>query len=169
MLSEKLGYEVSSIGSMKRETAKEMGMTIQEFDNLSEEPGNAKKFDEKYENDRKSLNLQQNIILEARTGFYVQPKSFKVLLDVSKEEAGKRVFEAHRDSEVAYKTVEEAISATVLRQEKVETRLKKLYGIDIYEYKNFDLVIDTTERTPAEVFEIILNEFKTWKIKKLKS
>jgi cytidylate kinase len=50
-----------------------------------------------------------------------------------------------------------------------QARYKKLYDIDVWDYKNYTLVIDTTDRTPAEILEILLKEFKLWKIKKSES
>lgn len=168
MLAEHFGYEISSIWAMQREQAQKMGMTMLEFDLYLKEHKNPQN-DLQYENYWKSLDLSQNLILEARTGFYCQPKSFKIFLDVDKDVAGKRVFNAHRTTETAYACVEDAIKATELRNQTARDRLQKLYDIDIWDYKNFDLVIDTNERTPEEIFEIILKEFQAWKRKKVES
>ncbi|MDR0860403.1 MAG: hypothetical protein LBO09_05535 [Candidatus Peribacteria bacterium] len=50
-----------------------------------------------------------------------------------------------------------------------QERYKKLYDINVWDYKNYTLVIDTSERTPEEVLEILLKEFKLRKIKKRES
>ena len=39
----------------------------------------------------------------------------------------------------------------------------KLYNVDLWNPKNYNLVIDTSERTPEEVLQIILDEFKAYK------
>ncbi|MBR4633977.1 hypothetical protein IKO50_03320 [bacterium] len=41
----------------------------------------------------------------------------------------------------------------------------KLYNVDLWNTNNYNLVIDTSERTPEEVLQIILDEFKTYKWK----
>jgi hypothetical protein len=38
----------------------------------------------------------------------------------------------------------------------------KLYNIDLWNPNNYNLVIDTSERTPEEVLQIILEEFKAY-------
>jgi hypothetical protein len=47
-----------------------------------------------------------------------------------------------------------------------QQRYKKLYAIDIWDYKNYNLIVDTSERTPEEILAIILTEFKARKMKK---
>jgi cytidylate kinase len=42
----------------------------------------------------------------------------------------------------------------------------KLYNVDLWNPNNYNLVIDTSERTPEEVLQIILDEFKAYKWKK---
>lgn len=92
LLSEKLGYEHISIGNMKRELATAMGMTISEFNKEGEKPENREKYDLKYEEYQKNLPLDSKVILDSRLGFYCQPDAFKVYLDVSDEEAARRIF-----------------------------------------------------------------------------
>jgi hypothetical protein len=41
----------------------------------------------------------------------------------------------------------------------------KLYNVDLWNPNNYNLVIDTSERTPEEVLHIILDEFKAYKWK----
>jgi hypothetical protein len=41
----------------------------------------------------------------------------------------------------------------------------KLYNVDLWNPNNYNLVIDTSERTPEEVLQIILDEFKAYKWK----
>jgi cytidylate kinase len=91
LLTEKLDYEIVSIGDMKRKLAEEMGLNIQDFNLLGDKPENQQEFDLKYEEYQKNLHLDDNIILDSRLGFYAQPKAFKVLLDVDEEVASKRI------------------------------------------------------------------------------
>jgi cytidylate kinase len=42
----------------------------------------------------------------------------------------------------------------------------KLYNVDLWNPNNYNLVIDTSDRTPEEVLDIILYEFKAYKLKK---
>ena len=51
---------------MKRELATTMGLTISEFNKLGELPENKEKFDLKYEEYQKSLDVNDTIILDSR-------------------------------------------------------------------------------------------------------
>lgn len=66
LLADKLGYEIISIGSLRRKFAEEMGLSIYEFNLLGEKPENQKEFDLKYEEYQKSLNPSSKILLDSR-------------------------------------------------------------------------------------------------------
>ena len=165
LLSEQLQYEVVSVGDMRRKLAEEMGLNIYDFNILGDKPENAKEFDLKYEEMQKVLSLADDIILDSRLGFYCQPKAFKILLDVEEEVASKRILGAKRETD-QFESDEEALKEVKERNLNDAERYKKLYDIDVWDVKNYSLVIDTSERTPQEILEIILTEFKVWKLKK---
>ena len=99
LLAKELGYEIVSIGDMKRKLAAEMWINIIEFNKMWDDPEKSAEFDLKYEEYQKNLKLTDNIILDSRLGFYAQPKAFKILLDVDEEVAGERIFKAERDTD----------------------------------------------------------------------
>ena len=165
LLAKKLWYEIISIWDMRRKLAAEMGLNIIEFNKLWDNPENAKEFDLKYEEFQKNLKLSDNIILDSRLWFYAQPKAFKILLDVDEEIAWDRIFKAKRETD-KNSTKKHAISEVKERNSNDEQRYKKLYDIDLWDTNNYNLVIDTSERTPEEVLQIILDEFKAYKWKK---
>lgn len=162
ILSERLGYEIVSIWDMKRKLAKEMWLNIHEFNLLGEKPENAKEFDLKYEEFQKWLDLNSDIILDSRLGFYAQPNAFKILLDVSEEIAGERIFKAERDTD-RQETLQAAIEEVHNRNKADFERYLKLYDIDLRDQENYDLVIDTWDKTPDEVAEIIIKNFNNRK------
>lgn len=164
LLADKLWYEIVSIGDMKRKLAAEMWINIIEFNKMWDDPKNAKEFDLKYEEYQKSLKLTDNIILDSRLGFYAQPKAFKILLDVDEEVAWERIFKAKRETD-KNTTKKHAIDEVKERNSGDEARYMKLYNVDLWNPNNYNLVIDTSERTPEEVLEIILDEFKAYKWK----
>ena len=158
ILAEKLGYEIISIWDMKRKIAKEMWINIHEFNLLWEKPENAKEFDLKYEEFQQNLDLNSNIILDSRLWFFAQPKAFKILLDVSEEIAGERIYKAERDTD-KQESLQEAIEEVHNRNTADFERYLKLYNIDLRDQQNYDLVIDTWDKTPEEVANIILENF----------
>ena len=166
LLAKELWYEIISIGDMKRKLAAEMGINIIEFNKMWDNPEKSAEFDLKYEKYQQNLKITDNIILDSRLGFYAQPEAFKILLDVDEEEAGKRIFAAQRGTD-QFKNEEEAVQNVKERNQADADRYVRLYDLQVWDYKNYSLVIDTTDRTPEEVVEIILKEFEARKQKKL--
>jgi cytidylate kinase len=150
---------------MKRKLAAEMGLNIQDFNLLGDKPENQKEFDLKYEEYQKGLQLTDNIILDSRLGFYAQPAAFKILLDIDEAVASQRILNAHRETD-KFANAQEALQEVKERNLHDQQRYKKLYDLDVRAYKNYNLIVDTSERTPAEILEIILQEFKAWRLKK---
>ena len=165
LLAEKLWYEIISIWDMKRKLAAEMWINIIEFNKMWDDPEKSAEFDLKYEEYQKSLNLSDNIILDSRLGFFAQPKAFKILLDVDEKIAGERIFKAKRETD-KNTTKKHAIDEVKERNSSDEARYMKLYNVDLWNAENYNLVIDTSERSPEEVVEIILDELNAYKRKK---
>lgn len=165
LLAKKLHYQIVSIGDMKRKLASEMGINIQDFNLLGDKPENQKEFDLKYEEYQKNLELTAAIILDSRLGFYVQPHAFKILLDVDEAIASERILWAHRQTD-QFKSSKAALTEVKERNLNDQQRYKKLYDVDVRDYQNYDLIIDTSERTPQEILDIILAEFEARKTKK---
>lgn len=164
ILSEKLWYEHISIGNMKRELATQMWMTISEFNALWELPENKETFDLKYEEYQKNLDLNSGIVLDSRLGFYCQPNAFKVYLDVSDEEAAKRIFGDKERTWDAYDSLQAIQAATAKRNANDVKRYKELYNIDLSDKANFDLVVDTDGKLPQQVAEEIIEVFNQFKV-----
>ena len=164
LLAKELWYEIVSIGDMKRKLAAEMWINIIEFNKMWDDPEKSAEFDLKYEEYQKSLKLIDNIILDSRLWFYAQPKAFKILLDVDEEVAGERIFKAERDTD-KHATKKHAVNEVKERNSSDEARYQKLYNVDLWNPNNYNLVIDTSERTPEEVLQIILEEYKIYKWK----
>lgn len=159
ILSEKLWYRHISIGEMKRELATQMGLTISEFNVLWEQPENKESFDLKYEEFQKNLDLNDTILLDSRLWFYCQPKAFKVFLDVSDEEAAKRIFGDTARVGDDYDTLEQVYQVTKQRNIDDLERFKELYAIDISDKNNFDLVVSTDGKTVEETAQEIIEKF----------
>lgn len=136
-----------------------MGLSISEFNALGEKPENQKEFDLKYEEYQKSLNPSSKILLDSRLGFLCQPQALKILLEVSDEVASKRIFQDHRTTD-AYSSFEKALAITKERNLNDQARYLKLYNIDLWDHRHYDLVIDTSEKTPQEVADLIITNIK---------
>ena len=72
---------------------------------------------------------------------------------------------ANREGEHAA-TLEETVDQTRLRRASEKKRYMELYGVDIKNLSNYDLVVDTTYATPDEVAAVIINAFRAWQADK---
>lgn len=169
MLVEKLWYERISIGDMKRKIADEMGISIYDFNRMGDIPGNEEKFDKKYEDYQRSLDVQSDILLESRLWFYCQPHAFKIFLDITEEMAAKRIM---GDTQGAtrwlekFASLEDAMAVVHARNIEDEERYLRLYNIHYFDPKHYDLVVDTGDKTPNEILTIVLDAYANFTTQK---
>ena len=151
MLANRYELEVKATGDFMREAAKRHGYSditkfLVEF--VSSNPQVDREVDEEQ---RQFGSTHSHFVLDAHLGFHFVQDSFKICLTCSFEEAGRRIFEAKRQTEDAT-TVEEAIETSRQRRATMRRNFMELYQVDIDDFKQFDLVLDTTQLTSEEVF-----------------
>lgn len=164
-LAEKLNWKRYYIGGIRRQKAKERGLTLAEYNKLGEtDPSTDKEVDEY----QKELGeTQDNFIIEGRTSWLFIPQSLKIFLTVDEIEGAKRIFEEckkaeHRqDEDNNICTLEELIESQRKRMESDRKRYKKYYNTDVFDPKPYDFVLDTTDLTPDEVFEKVYEYVKS--------
>ena len=106
LLSQELNYEIYKNGDYVRKLAKERGLSITSYNEyLKDHP----EIDQQIE---KSAALyaeeHDNLIIDARLGWYAVPDSFKIYLTVDIDVAAKRAFEDNNRKETeCFETVEE--------------------------------------------------------------
>lgn len=144
-----------SIGDFMREIARKRGTTILELSRLAE---NDRSIDEELDARQRLLNSRDGIVVDSRLGFHFIPGSFKVFLEVSPEEAGRRIFNAKRKIERENTTLAKTTENIIRRQESERARYNEFYGINPFDKKNYDLVIDTTRLSPEQVADRITAE-----------
>jgi CMP/dCMP kinase len=90
MLAEKLNWPRYYMGGLRRQKAKERGLTLAQYNELGEkDPATDREVDEY----QKELGEKEdNFIIEGRTSWYFIPHSIKIYLDVNDEEGAKRVY-----------------------------------------------------------------------------
>ncbi len=160
-LKEKLGYEIYRNGQYVRTLAKENGMSIVEFQTyLNEHPSLDKEIEKSA---TKYANTHDNLIIDAKLGWFAVPLSFKVYLKVDIDVAVKRAFEdqARKNTE-PFANLEEAKEKILYRHKEETKRWIEEYGIDRDNMSNYDLVLDTTKLTPEEVCDEVLKAYSVW-------
>lgn len=159
ILSEKLKYKLYSIGEMRREMAKQRGITLEELNLIGE-----KEFWTDHEVDEFQEELGQtrdNIVVVSRLGWYFIKNSLKVFLKADLRVAAERILKDFREEE-KYIDVDEAYEHLLKRQATDERRYKKYYSIRLDDMHNYDLIIDTTNITAEEAVKIILEAVKIY-------
>jgi len=156
MLSERLNLESYSVGKMMRDMAVELGKSLQEF---TEDAKTDKEIDFELDRRQRALNSGEGFVMDSRLGFYFIPDSFRVFLKVDMVEAARRIFNANR-SEEKYKDLDECLDYLKKRVETEKIRYKQCYDIDFPCEDKFDLVIDTTDKSPGEIVGEILDKVR---------
>ena len=157
ILKEKFGAEIVSIGRLQRSMAAEMGMDTCEFNRYQE---THPEFDKIRDTRLSSYeSLCGNFIFDSRMAWHFVPSAFSVYLKCDIAEAAKRVAKAGRSDE-RYSDEKEAADKLLLRREREKKRYADFYGVDITDMNNYDLVVDTTDKSVEEVAEAIIDEYK---------
>lgn len=158
LLAEKLNYKCYVMGDVMRKLAEENNMDIVTF---QEAIKNTSEFDHKVDNMIIELGKNnENIILVSRTAWHFIPDSFKVYLYVNEDYAAQRIYnDGDRINEKKYDTIEQAKEFTIRRNKLEYERYNKVYGIDVTNLENYDLVIDTSEMKVDEVLEKIIQVY----------
>lgn len=158
MLAEKLGWPRYYIGGIRRQKAKEKGMTLAEYNKLGEtDPSTDFEVDEY----QKELGEKSdNFIMEGRTSWYFIPNSFKIYFDVDEKEGAKRILKDLQNSQKRnegenLKTLEDVLKSMRERKQSDIKRYKKYYNMNVYDKKNYDYVLDTTNLSVKEVFSAV--------------
>jgi len=164
IIAKKLKYKYYSVGDFRRLKAKELGMTIEEYNKLGEKDSSTDKIADEWQ---RQLGLKEdNFVIDGRTGFMFIPHSLKIFLDVNDDVSAKRIFEENNTNS---KRINEEHARTVLEQKKISmqrnnsdrVRYRKWYGIKNYmDKKHYDLYIDTSNKTINEVVSMVMNYVK---------
>lgn len=161
ILRQDLNYEIYRNGEYVRKLAKEKGLNITSFNEyLKEHP----EIDQQIEKSAAEYaKTHDNLIVDARLGWYAIPNSFKIYLKVDIDVAAKRAFEDENRKETEkFETIEEQ-KADMIRRYKLENeRFFKLYGVRKEDMSNYDLVVDTTNSTVEKTAKLIEEEYQKW-------
>lgn len=153
ILSEKLNLKRYSVGNFRREKAKKLGLTLEEFNKLGEKDS----FTDK-EADDWQIEIgkrEDNFIIDGRLSYHFIPNSIKIFLSVSPEVGAERIMLERREEE-KHQTINEAVKSWKTRVNSDKKRYKKYYNLNPNDSKNYDLVIDTSSMEKQEVIDKIL-------------
>lgn len=159
LLAKELNLKFYSMGSLRGKMAMDRGMDIDELNRLGETEISTDKEIDDYQ--KELGEKEDNLVIEGRLSWHFIPHSFKIYLICDPQVAADRVFEAQgrdREDERQYATPEETLLAIQERAASDIRRYQKHYGVDYRDEAMYDLVVDTTERTPEEVAAIVMKK-----------
>ena len=161
LLKKHLNYEIYRNGEYARKLAKERGLDITSFNEyLSNHP----EIDQEIE--RSAANYAKehdNLLVDARLGWYAIPESFKIYLKVDIDVAAQRAFnDENRKETEKFETLEEQKQDMIKRFNLENERFFNLYGVHKEDMSNYDLVVDTTNNSIEEIAKIIEEEYMKW-------
>lgn len=146
------GWNVVSTGMLFRQTAAEQGCTVAE---LTERCRDNALIDSMLDGKVSALgSSEDHTVFDCRLGYHLVPHAANIMLVCDSSIAARRVMEAGRHGE-RYSSVAAAMSGLANRRDAERERFWKLYRTDPWDRSNYDLVIDTTRRTPEEVARCI--------------
>jgi len=164
MLADKFGWPRYYMGGLRREAAKKRGMTLAEYNKLGETDPQTDQEVDYYQRDLGKS--EDNFIIEGRTSWYFIPHSLKIYLDVEPEVGAKRVFgnlqrKNDRNEDSNLNNWQDVLASNKHRLESDGQRYKQYYDIDVYDQKNYDFYLDTSNLSPAQVFQAVYEFAKT--------
>ena len=157
-LVELYGFEIFSTGAILRAAAAERGMELLDLNKeLNSKLDSDRSMDDLIDNTTIRVAAERkddNLIFDSRMAWHFVPGAFKVFVTVDPRVAAERVMKNPRPGEPA-EDVDELCAELVERSKVEQARFLYLYGVDYYDYKNFDLVVDSSHRTPDEVTALV--------------
>ncbi|HLD72231.1 MAG TPA: cytidylate kinase family protein [Candidatus Nanoarchaeia archaeon] len=154
LVAQKLNLKHYSTGDFMREIAIRRKVTLLELNKLAEtDPSVDKELDERQIKLRKE---EDHFIIDARLGWHFIPDSIKVFLNVTDEEAARRIFAEKRKDERYNTTLDLTLENIKRRKESETKRYQQYYGVNYFNLKNYDLIIDTTKLTAKEVADKLI-------------
>jgi len=151
LLEDELGIRYVYSGMIFRELANKYKMSLEEFGKYCEENSEIDK-----ELDARQLEIlkEGNVILEGRLAGWLAHlnniKALKISIITDLDTRAKRI--VNREKGDVEKRKEE-----IIKREKSEaTRYKNYYNIDLKDNSIYDLIIDSGDKTPEEIVDIII-------------
>ena len=146
LLSNKIGLKFVYSGEIFRKTAKKYSMSLEEFGSYCEKH---KEIDKELDDYQLEILQKGNVIVEGRIAGWIAHRNnipaLKVILDADFETRVGRI--VNRESGDIEKRKQEMLN----RERSEALRYKNYYNIDLKDITIYDLVIDSTEKTPEEL------------------
>lgn len=162
ILVNKLNAQRIYVGGIRRELAKEKGMTLEELNEYARTHAETDvDIDKKAAAKARELEkTAEMVIVEGRTQFHFLPESIKIYIKVSLAEGAKRIWKDLQNKQTQQErnegkinSIEQMKQQIVKREEEDAYRYNKYYHLDVRDEAHYDLVLDTTNISAEEAAE----------------
>ena len=159
ILEAEYGYEIFSTGKLIREIAEEQGVSVLEMNMRMEKDH---KYDHMIDDTTARISREQKdkkLLFDSRLAWNFAEESFKVFLSVSLPVAASRVLgDDSRGKVESYESLEVCMASLRERAEAEDRRYKDMYGIEYFNYSNYNLVLDSSNCAPDILAKILADE-----------
>lgn len=153
ILSEKLKIKLISAGEVFRQLAFERGMSLEEFSKFAESNPEIDILVDRVQ--REMAEKEKDAIVEGRlSGWMIKDAELKVYIFADPEVRYSRI--AKRED----KDISTVRKETRLREEVEKRRYQKFYGIDVDDWRVYDLIINSSRMSPEKIAEIIITAIR---------
>lgn len=146
-LAAELGLRWINSGDLFRKIASEKNISVKDMNRLAEK---GPEIDYLIDDAQKTLAKEGSGIFEGRLSGHLLSADLKVLLKTDLRTRAERI--SKRES----KLLEDAIQETRIREESEARRYKMYYNIDINDFSDYDLVVDTGRFNEAGTLAVVL-------------
>ncbi len=153
ILEKRLGLNYIYSGMIFRQLAEEHNMKLEEFGKYCEQNS---EIDKKLDDRQLEILKKGDIILEGRLAGWIAHKNkipaLKVSIDTDIETRASRIVNREKGS------VEFRKKEIIERERSEAIRYKNYYNIDLKDRSIYDIVIDSKDKTPNEIAELIIKK-----------
>jgi cytidylate kinase len=157
------GYRLINTGNVFRQMAEEMGVSLTELNEIAETQA---QLDRRVDDYLKALSeTREDMVLDSRMAWFFVKNTLKVRLTVDIDVAVQRIYKDQAALREKFTDLENAKEEIVRRRDSEVARYQTLYGVDISDPANFDLVINTSHKEPKDVTEAFEKAFDDYRAK----
>ncbi len=166
-VAERTGYRLITTGNMFRELARKKGISLAALNELAE---TQQEIDHEVDEYIKALNdAPEHLVLDSRMAWHFLKDSMKVRLTVDLDAAVERIFkdeERARSWDDKFPDLQTAMNEVERRKQSEIVRYQALYNVNIGDDSNFDLVINTSQKSQDEVMAEFDEAFAHYKARR---
>lgn len=162
-VAQRTGFRLITTGNIFRELAAQMGISLTDLNERAERQA---EIDAKVDDFLVSLNdTTENLVLDSRMAWHFVKDTLKIRLTVDPEIAAQRIYQDDAALREKFSSMDQARDEIHRRKASEVLRYRSLYGVDISDPNNFDLVIDTTNKAPQDITGAFETAFAAYKEK----